>query len=81
MTELERQKYIQSRYPKSRKKRIRNKFAKKYGEWVDSVYFLNSDIMDLFKFKLEREIDFNILSSINNEVPFHYWYGNPIKWP
>jgi hypothetical protein len=44
-------KFVQSRYPKSRKRRIREKFRKKYGRWIempnDKLYFIDKSAMQL----------------------------------
>lgn len=57
-------KYVQSRYPKSKRKRIRKKFAKKYGRWVEQAYLLDERLLDSLKFKAERRVDDEIFREL-----------------
>lgn len=44
--------WVQSRFPKSRKKRIRRKFAKKYGRWEVGKYMCAIDL-GVYKLKFD----------------------------
>lgn len=73
-------KYVQSRYPVSKKKRIRRKYAKKYGRWIEQAYLFDSKLLDSIKLKLEHRLDDSIFKdSHTHEVPFYTWYGSPFK--
>lgn len=65
-------KWEQTRYPKSKKKRIRQKFAKKYGKWVEQAHLINPEYLKELNSKIDREF---FLESHSVQIPLSTWYG------
>lgn len=64
-------KWVQTRFPKSKKKRIRQKFAKKYGKWQEQAFVIDPKYILEFDGKIDNYI-FN--DPEYTKIPFSTWY-------